>query len=70
MLGREYIENSGGFDGDEYFWATQNARVVSAAENYYRNSYSLNGYQTWNLRDSHMLDTLVNVMKFHETLGF
>eukprot|EP01126_Amoeba_proteus_P018411 TRINITY_DN1938_c0_g1_i10.p1 TRINITY_DN1938_c0_g1~~TRINITY_DN1938_c0_g1_i10.p1 ORF type:complete len:236 (+),score=49.53 TRINITY_DN1938_c0_g1_i10:819-1526(+) len=67
--GPDYISNSGGFDGDEYFWATQNARVVCDAEKYYRNTYLMNGYQTWNLRDSHMLDSLLNLIQFHQSRG-
>jgi erythromycin esterase-like protein len=42
---------------DEQFEAEQNARVVASAEEYYRSMYR--GYvSTWNLRDTHMMDTL------------
>ncbi len=42
---------------DEEFAAEQNARVVRAAERYYRSM--LGGrVSTWNLRDTHMADTL------------
>ncbi len=42
---------------DDGFDATQNARIVVNAENYYR--ALLNGdAASWNVRDSHMLDTL------------
>jgi erythromycin esterase-like protein len=46
-------------DGDEeaHFAATQNARVVANAEGYYRAMY-FRGVSTWNLRDTHMTDTL------------
>jgi erythromycin esterase-like protein len=42
---------------DEQFHAEQNARLVQHAEEYYRGVYC-RGINTWNLRDSHMMDTL------------
>jgi erythromycin esterase-like protein len=42
---------------DAHFEAEQNARVVANAEEYYRTMY-LGGVSTWNLRDTHMADTL------------
>jgi erythromycin esterase-like protein len=39
------------------FDAVQNARVVRAAEHYYRAMY-LGGNESWNLRDRHMFETL------------
>lgn len=42
---------------DAYFDAEQNARVVAHAEEYYRTMYA-GGVSTWNLRDTHMADTL------------
>lgn len=44
-------------DGDEFFDAAQNARVVAGAERYYRVMY-YGGAHSWNLRDQHMFDTL------------
>ena len=44
-------------DGEEFFDAAQNARVVRAAEHYYRIMYS-GSTESWNLRDRHMFDTL------------
>lgn len=44
------------------FDAVQNARVVEAAEHYYRSVF--NGFDnSWNLRDRHMFDTLHNVLE-------
>ncbi|UXY16291.1 erythromycin esterase family protein [Chitiniphilus purpureus] len=40
-----------------FFDAAQNARVVRAAEHYYRVMYRSNT-ESWNLRDRHMFDTL------------
>ncbi|CAO1660777.1 Carboxylic ester hydrolase [Halomonas sp. NYA30] len=50
-------------EGEEaYFNATQNARVVRAAEQYYRLMYR-GSTQSWNLRDRHMFDTLQQVIE-------
>jgi erythromycin esterase-like protein len=46
-----------GKDGGSYFDAVQNARVVRAAERYYRVMYR-GSRESWNLRDRHMFDTL------------
>lgn len=44
-------------DGEAYFDAEQNARIVRAAERYYRIMYR-GATESWNLRDRHMFDTL------------
>ncbi|WP_434597520.1 erythromycin esterase family protein [Pseudomonas sp. R4-83] len=44
-------------DGEALFNATQNARVVRAAEQYYRAMYR-GSRESWNLRDRHMFETL------------
>ena len=44
-------------DGEKWFDAAQNARIVTAAERYYRSIYE-GGPASWNLRDRHMFDTL------------
>lgn len=49
----EYIER----DGEHFFNAERNARVVLAAEQYYRAMYRRSS-ESWNLRDRHMFDTL------------
>ncbi|MFD0387616.1 erythromycin esterase family protein [Tistrella bauzanensis] len=46
-----------GPDGEALLDAVQNARVVRAAERYYRLMYQ-GGAAGWNLRDRHMFDTL------------
>jgi len=48
-------------DGTRYFDALQNARLVANAEKYYRSMY-LGSQSSWNLRDSHMFDTLKSLM--------
>jgi erythromycin esterase-like protein len=44
-------------DPEALFDATQNARVVRSAEQYYRLMYR-SGTESWNLRDRHMFETL------------
>jgi erythromycin esterase-like protein len=49
----EYLRS----DGEHWFDAVQNARIVRAAEHYYRAMYR-GGPESWNLRDRHMFGTL------------
>lgn len=44
-------------DGERWFDAVQNARIVRAAEQYYRAMYR-GAAESWNLRDRHMFGTL------------
>ena len=44
--------------------AEMNSRVIANAEEYYRSMISFRD-QSWNLRDSHMVQTLGALMKFH-----
>lgn len=44
----------------------QNAHIAVNAEAYYRNMTSFND-NTWNLRDTHMMETLHRLRKFHGT---
>lgn len=53
----ELARRDGRLPEDEHFYARQNAQLVRDAERYYRAMYR--GRATsWNLRDSHMADTL------------
>lgn len=55
---REAMLRSDGFAAeDEFFHAEQNARVVKNAEEYYRSMFG-GRVSSWNLRDTHMADTL------------
>lgn len=47
---------------DQYFYAEQNARVVARAEEYHRAMLD-ESISTWNLRDTHMLDTLERLIE-------
>jgi protein-L-isoaspartate(D-aspartate) O-methyltransferase len=44
-------------DGERFLDATQNARLIASAERYYRIMY-YGGAESWNLRDTHMFETL------------
>jgi erythromycin esterase-like protein len=44
-------------DGEDFFDAELNARVIAASEGYYRAMYR-GSKESWNQRDSHMFDTL------------
>jgi erythromycin esterase-like protein len=48
-------------DGEAFFNAEQNARIVAAAEEYYRVMYYGDAV-SWNLRDQHMFDTLERLL--------
>lgn len=48
-------------DGERFFDAAQNARLVAAAERYYRAMY-YGGPKSWNLRDTHMFETLCHTL--------
>ena len=51
-------------DGERFLDAVQNARLVANAERYYRIMY-YGSRASWNLRDSHMFDTLKTLLHFH-----
>lgn len=51
-------------DGERYFGAVQNARLVTNAERYYRVMY-YGSRASWNLRDSHMFETLKALLAFY-----
>ncbi len=50
-------------DGERFFDAEQNARLVANAERYYRTMYYVEE-NSWNQRDQHMFDTLQAVLRF------
>ena len=49
-------------DGESYLDAAQNARLVASAERYYRIMY-YGGADSWNLRDTHMFETLGHLLE-------
>jgi len=48
-------------DSDDFLDAAQNARLIAAAERYYRIMY-YGGAESWNLRDTHMFETLEHLL--------
>src|SRR5256885_7194557 len=59
----EYATRDGRIAADEYFFAEQNARLVRNAEEYYRSMFG-GQVESWNLRDTHMIETL-NALAAH-----
>jgi len=57
---RAYAEH----DGERFLDALQNARLVANAERYYRVMY-YGSRASWNLRDTHMFETLQTLRQFH-----
>jgi protein-L-isoaspartate(D-aspartate) O-methyltransferase len=57
---RAYAEH----DGERFLDAVQNARLIANAERYYRIMY-YGSRASWNLRDSHMFETLQTLLNFH-----
>jgi erythromycin esterase-like protein len=53
----DYAARDGAIAADEYFFAEQNARLVRNAEEYYRAMFG-GRVESWNLRDTHMMETL------------
>ena len=51
-------------DGTRFLDAVQNARLVANAEQYYRAMY-YGGTESWNLRDTHMFNTLRLLLDYH-----
>ncbi|MBB3236236.1 protein-L-isoaspartate(D-aspartate) O-methyltransferase [Phyllobacterium endophyticum] len=49
-------------DGADFLNAAQNARLVASAERYYRIMY-YGGADSWNLRDTHMFETLNHILE-------
>jgi erythromycin esterase-like protein len=54
---QQLLARDGGLAQDEQFAAEQHARVVARAEEYFRSMHQ-GSTATWNLRDTHMADTL------------
>src|SRR5437763_3951337 len=51
-------------DGESFLDAAQNARLIASAERYYRIMY-YGGAESWNLRDTHMFETLGHLLEAH-----
>jgi erythromycin esterase-like protein len=64
----EYASSGGAFGEDDFFSAEQNARLVANAERYYRTMFH-GRHSSWNLRDTHMVETLEAITHFLERGG-
>jgi erythromycin esterase-like protein len=58
----------GNLSADEAFYIEQNARVVKNAEHYYRSLFG-GPTQSWNIRDSHMFETLQSLIVHYQFKG-
>ena len=61
----DYASRDGRVAQDEYFFAEQNARLVRNAEEYYRAMFG-GRVESWNLRDTHMMETLDALLAWTE----
>ncbi|PYQ02894.1 MAG: erythromycin esterase [Acidobacteria bacterium] len=64
----DYAARDGRVAEDDYFQAEQNARLVLDAEQYYRSMFQ-GRVSSWNLRDTHMADTLDALVAHHARQG-
>jgi erythromycin esterase-like protein len=61
--GERYVAQGGEQAEDEFFFAEQNARLAANAEEYYRAMFR-GRHSSWNIRDTHMADTLDELLKY------
>jgi erythromycin esterase-like protein len=64
----ELASRDGRIPEDEFFFAEQNARLVKNAEQYYRTMFR-GRVSSWNLRDSHMAETLHALIEYFDRKG-
>jgi erythromycin esterase-like protein len=57
-----FVSRDGNLAHDNQFFAEQNARLVRNAERYYRSMFRGN-VESWNVRDSHMVETLQELLR-------
>lgn len=62
LLSRRHEAGDAGDVDEGFLDAAQNARLVAAAERYYRVMY-YGGAESWNLRDTHMFETLWHLLE-------
>jgi erythromycin esterase-like protein/adenine/guanine phosphoribosyltransferase-like PRPP-binding protein len=58
-----YASRDGRVAADDFFFASQNARLVRNAEEYYRTMVR-GSVESWNLRDEHMAETIRELLAF------
>jgi len=60
------LARDGAAAADDFFVASQNARIVKNAEAYYRTMFR-SDVSSWNLRDQHMMETLTELIDYLQT---
>jgi erythromycin esterase-like protein len=53
-------------NGDEFYGASENARIVKSAEEYYRKTF-MGGNVTWSVRDTAMLEAIKHALKYQSS---
>ncbi len=61
----DFLQKDGIAAEEEYFYVTQNARLVKNAEQYYRAMFETHA-SSWNIRDKHMVETLNSLANYLE----
>ena len=61
----EYARRDADVGSSEFFFAEQNAQLAKNAEQYYRAMFR-GRHSSWNIRDTHMADTLEALRRFQE----
>jgi erythromycin esterase-like protein len=64
----DFLGRNGDLDSEEFFSAEQNARLIANAEEYYRSMFH-GRHSTWNLRDTHMAETVHELIEHRQGLG-
>jgi erythromycin esterase-like protein len=64
----EYASRDGRVAADDYFFAEQNARLITNAETYYRAMFGGRA-ASWNIRDRHMMETLEALLRYGAQSG-
>lgn len=63
----QFVQNKN-VSAQDAFYLTQNARVIKNSESYYRSLF-INEVNNWNLRDTHMMETVDQILDFHKNQG-
>jgi len=64
LQNKNNVYNKNNKDKEDYFSAEQNAITAKDAERYYRTMVKGDA-ESWNMRDTHMMDTLDRLINFH-----
>lgn len=56
---RAHVDNP----ADEFFYVEQNAKLIKSAEEYYRSLFFGSAASSWNIRDTHMMETAESLLE-------